>query len=398
MSMDDGDADETGDVGPPLPPEDRLWRHPSELSSSPIRRVSQPSTSEPVRPAARWPVTVAAALLGASICGGLLAASGQLGKETEQPVVQKVALTPVVSSPMLDDEHGVAALVERISPSVASVRVVTDSGERTASAVIVRDDGILYTSANSVAGAQELTVVLSDGRRFDAELVGSDLETDVAVLSVHAAALPVAVLADSGDLSLGSPTLAMAASATPSEGPAVATGVVSARERSLDLDGVSLHGLIQTDAPIGDGWSGGPLVDDRGAVIGLTTGLAGERAGFGFATPIGVAQQIAEQLLSTGRVVHAWLGIDGGDLTAREVEDLGVRAGLLVERVFAGGPADVQGIATGDVITKIVTTSVASVSDLVRAVRDLRPGDQVVVGYWRDGDRETATVTCEERP
>jgi S1-C subfamily serine protease len=178
----------------------------------------------------------------------------------------------------------------------------------------------------------------------------------------------------------------------------VATGVVSARERSLDLDGVSLHGLIQTDAPIGDGWSGGPLVDDRGAVIGLTTGLAGERAGFGFATPIGVAQQIAEQLLSTGRVVHAWLGIDGGDLTAREVEDLGVRAGLLVERVIAGGPADVQGIATGDVITKIGTTSVASVSDLVRAVRDLRPGDQVVVGYWRDGDRETATVTCEERP
>jgi serine protease Do len=313
-------------------------------------------------------------------------------------VLQKVALTPVVSSPMVTDDHSVAVLADQLRPVVATVLVTLEDGSTSATAVVFRDDGVLLTSAHALVGAERVRVVLDDGRRYEGTVLGTDLPTDVAVIAIDAKGLPVAVLGHSADLAVGVPVVALGGPSEVDGAPPVATGVISALERRLDVAGTSLHGLVQTDAPVGLRWSGGPLVDASGAVIGLTTGLAGEGAGFGFATPIDVVRRAAEQLLTAGRVAHAWLGIEGADLSAAKAEAMGLPGGAVVQRVVTGSPAASGGLQPGDVITDIDGRSVSSSSGLVVAMRHQSPGQDVTVGYWRDGTRRETRVTCDDQP
>jgi len=396
---DDADDDVAGRV-PPLPPDDRLWRHPSEVSSwgsgGPVTIPAGGNVGTTGR-AAGWPIALVGAVAGAAICGGLLAVTGHLSAADPQLVVEKVAVTPVVSSPMVRGASGVDALVEVVGPAVARFVVTTDAGTANASGVVVRDDGLLFASAHDVAGATTIVVLLADGRRFEGHLVGVDLSTDVAVVSIDADHLTVAVLGTSANLEPGTPTMAMGAPDDASGRPSVATGVVSALDRRLDAAGESMHGMIQTDAPIESGWSGGPLVDASGAVIGITTGLAGDGSAFGFATPIDLVRQVAEELTASGTTTHAWLGIEGVDLSQEQEREIGVTGGVLVRGVAGGSPAGEGGLAPGDVVTEIGDRKVSSSSALVVAMRGLEPGEAVTVTYWRDGDRRQATVTLGRR-
>lgn len=392
MSLDDDADDDVGGIGGPLHPDDRLWRHPSELSSwlpaAPSSLRGRSST---------WPVAAVAGLLGAALCGGALVVTGALTTESRQRVIEKVAVTPVVSSPLMSDERGVAIVLAQTSPSVAQLLIRTESGAARATAVVWRDDGLLLTSAHAIAEADDITVLLHDGRRLPGTLLGIDLPTDVAVVSVEASDLTVAVLGSSADLAVGAPTVAIGSPARTGD-PTMHTGVVSALQRRLDVDGRSLHGLIQTDAPIQAGWPGGPLVDATGAVIGITTDSGGPGTASGFATPIDLVRRTAEELVSSGRVVHAWLGIDGADLSAEAAETMAVPGGAVVRRVTDGGPAARSGIASDDVITRLGDDEVLSSSGLVVAMRAHAPGDKVVVGYWRDGRAHEATVTVDQAP
>ena len=392
MPLDDDADDDVGRIGGPLHPDDRLWRHPSELAAWVPAVPSRPGGR-----ASTWPVAVVASLVGAALCGGALVVAGALRTESGQRVVEKVALTPVVSSPLVSDERGVATVVEQTSPSVARLQIRNDAGTARATAVVWRDDGLLLTSARAIADATDITVVLHDGRRLPGTLLGIDLATDVAVLSIEADHLAVAVLGSSADLSVGAPTVAIGSAARAGD-PTMHTGVVSALQRRLDVDGRSLHGLIQTDAPIQSGWSGGPLVDAMGAVIGITTDAGGPDTASGFATPIDLVRRTAEELVSSGRVVHAWLGIDGADLSEEAAERMAMPGGAVVRRVTDGSPAARSGLTSNDVITSLGDDQVLSSSGLVVAMRDHQPGDQVVVGYWRDGQPHEATVTVDERP
>lgn len=392
MPLDDDDADDVSGFARPLPPDDRLWRHPSELGAVP------PVPSTAPGPPRAWPIAVVAGLVGAVLCGGVLAITGQLGRADGQRVLQKVSLTPVVSSPMVTDDHSVAVLTEQLRPVVATVQVTLEGGSTTASAVVFRDDGVLLTSAHALVGAQRVRVLLDDGRRYDGMVIGADLPTDVAVIAIDAEGLPVAVLGHSADLAVGVPVVALGGPSLADGAPSVATGVVSALERRLDVAGTSLHGLLQTDAPVGLRWSGGPLVDASGAVVGLTIGLAGEGAGFGFATPIDVVRRAADQLLTAGRVAHAWLGIEGADLADAEAEATGLPGGAVVRRVVTGSPAASGGLQPGDVITEIGGRSVSSSSGLVVAMRLQSPGQDVTVRYWRDGAWREVRVTCDAQP
>ncbi len=400
MSMDDDADDDVVGNGPPLPPEDRLWRHPSEVSSWGQGGALGRSLAAPVAggrgPA--WPVALVAGCVGAALCGGVLAVTGVLATERQHRVVEKVAVTPIVSSPMEAGEGDVAALAERMSPTVVRLSVTTAGGTEPASAVVYRDDGLLLTSAREVDGATAISVVLHDGRRFDGELIGVDLPTDVAVVSIDTEHLTVAVLGSSADLAVGTLTVAVGAPSEEGSGPSVTTGVVSALERRVDIDGESLHGMIQTDAPIEAGWAGGPLLDANGAVIGISTDLTGQRAGFGFATPIDLVRLMADELVAWGKVAHGWLGIDGADLPMAQAHALGVPGGATVRHVAAGSPAALAGLAPHDVITNVGGDRVSSSSGLVVAVRRHKPGEHVVIGYWRGGQRHTTTVTIEERP
>lgn len=399
MSMDDDADDDVDGNVPPLPADDRLWRHPSELSSWGPGGASGPfsPTAGRVGRGPAWPIALVAGLVGAALCGGVIAVTGTLSTQGRQRVV-KVAVTPVVSSPMVRGEPGVEALAEMVGPAVARLVVTIDGDTEQASGVVYRDDGLLLTSAHEVAGATAITVLLADGRRFDGELVGADLPTDVAVVSINSAHLTVAVLGTSADLEVGSPTVAVGSPSDAGADPSVTTGVVSAIERRLDVDGESLYGMIQTDAPIETGWSGGPLVDARGAVIGITTDLAGELTAFGFATPIDLVRRMADELVASGKVAHGWLGIEGADLTTAQAETMGVPGGAMVRRVTSGSPAARSGLAPADVITEIGDHPVASSSGLVVAMRHHQPGDEVVVRYWRDGRARQTTVTIDERP
>lgn len=392
----DGDDDAVGRIRPPAP-DDRLWRHPSEVSAFGPARSPVPVAPlrEPGRGGPSWPIALVASLVGAALCGGVLALTGSLAIDSDRPV-EKVKVTPIVSSPALMDETSVDAVVGNVNPSVVRLVVTTNEGQSRACGVVVRDDGVVVTSGHEVVGATDITVVLADGRQVAGELVGVDLPSDVGVLQIDARGLTVAVLGSTGELQPGAPTMAIGA--TLDGEPAVSTGVVSAVGQRLDVGGESLHGLIQTDAPIQVGWSGGPLVDGTGAVIGITTDLAGDRIQFAFATPIELVRQVAEELLRHGRVTHGWLGIEGVDLTDAKAGAMGERAGAEVRHVMAGGPAAKSGLRAGDVITDVDGVRVGSTSDLIVALRGHKPGDRVVLGYWRDGEHHETEVTIDEHP
>ena len=393
---DDGDDDAVGRV-PPLPPEDRLWRHPSEVSSFgrggtsiPLAPVPEPAGRGPV-----WPVALAAAFVGAALCGGILAVTGNLSVNPKL-AIERVTVSPIVPASMLVDEPSIDALKDQVSPAVVRLHLSGPDGDTEACGVVVRDDGVVVTSAREVADATAITVILSDGRQVEGTLVGADRPSDVAVITIEASDLAVAVLGRSDDLDAGDSTVAIGV--TDEGDAAVSTGVISAVGQRLEAGDETLHGLIQTDAPIEATWSGGPLVDASGSVIGITTDLGGDHTRFGYATPIALVHRLTEELLAYGTVAHGWLGIEGTDLSDAKAELAGVRGGVEVRGVMAGSPADRSGLEEGDVITTVADERVRSSSDLVVALRDHKPGEVVLIGYWRSGHHDKAEVTIATAP
>ena len=400
MSLDDDADDDLGGFDPPLPPEDRLWRHPSELAS--FGRPPGATTATRRGPTSRgpaWPIAVVAGLVGAALSTGLMAVTGTLSTDVvERSVVEKVAVTPAVSSPMVRGERGVVAVTQRLAPAIARLVLTQPDGMTTGSAVIFRDDGLLLTSALMMDGTTAIDVILADGRHFDGRLLGVDRPTDVAVVEIDADHLPVAVMGSSEDLEVGSPTIAIGSALAAGEAPAVSTGVISAIGRRVDEAGESLHGMIQTDAPVDLGGAGGPLVDANGSVIGIVASMGGGADGFCFATPINLARRVAGQLLASGQATHGWIGIEGGDLTTEQAQAMAVDGGARIRDVETNSPASGAGLAPNDVITDIDGDPVASASALVVAMRDHEPGDAVTLGYWRDDQHHEVVVTVGQHP
>jgi S1-C subfamily serine protease len=401
MSPDDDADDDVGAVGPPLPPDDRLWRHPSELRQHPQSVTTPPERSDPSAPVrGGWTIAVVAGLTGAALSTAVIAATGWFAPDVvEREVVEKVAVTPVVSSPTAPDGgQGVVAVAQRLSPAIVRLDVTGPEGLATGSGVLFRDDGLLLTSAHVVEGVTAISVLLTDGRRLAGTLLGLDEVTDIALVDLEGEDFPVAVLGTSEGLEVGAPTIAIGSPLGLAGGPSVTTGVISAIDRRVETSGGEpLHGMIQTDAPIAPGSSGGALLDASGRVIGITTAVADQPGGrFGFATPIDLAHRVAEQLLRTGHMVHGWIGVEGADLASGEAQRMGVAGGATVRAVVEGSPAAAAGLAVGDVITEVSGRPVGSISALVVRLRDHNPGDDVVVGYWRDGQHQQAIVTLAE--
>lgn len=391
MATDDDDADDVGGSRPPLPPADRLWRHPSELREHGWSGAAL-EPSPPARGTVGWRSAILAGLAGAALTTGAIAASGALStRVVERAVVEKVAVVPVVSSPMLQDERGVDAVVERMAPAVVHLDVPRAEGTASGSGVLFRDDGLVLTSAQVVTGADVITVTLADGRTVVGHLLGTDPATDVAVVDLEGDGFPVAILGHSEGLEVGAPTVAIGSSVTGSD-PTVATGVVSALARRVEAaSGAVLHGMIQTDAPTVAGAAGGALVDATGAVIGITTEVTGGASRFGFATPIDLAHMVAEQILRTGHMDRGWLGIDGEDLPPEQAREMGLRGGAVVRSVAAGSPAARAGLLPFDVITELDGHPLTSVSALVVELLDHHAGDRITIVHWRLGQRiETA--------
>lgn len=403
MTLDDDADDDDDALRPPLPLDDRLWRHPSEIGLRGLGGATVevvPARADPR--GGPWSGVLVAGLAGAVLMAGILTLSGQLTSDVvERPVVEKVAVTPIVSLPMLKGDAGVAAVVRRVQPAIVRLEVSSSDGTTRGSGVVFRDDGMVLTSARLLEDATRVSVRLHDGRRLAGTVVGSDPTTDVAVVDVDANGLAVAVLGTARDLEVGAGAMAIGCPDGNSPSTTVATGVISALRRSIGTPGGgSLHGLLQTDVPIPTAAAGGALVDTSGAVIGIVTPFEADQADdrFSFATPIDLAHRVALQLMADGHASHGWLGVEGEDLSPDEASTLGVPGGARVRRVDQGGPADQAGLDDDDVITDVDGQEVESMPGLVTEIREHKPGDEVEVGYWRDGRRETTDVEVGERP
>ena len=407
----EGTDDEGEDeLGLPLPPDDRLWRHPSELGAA--RRAGPAPTGAAAaqargpRRSSSWLVGAVAGLTGAVVTLGAVLAFGGLdrGGVEQTTVLERVAVPPTATLPVSigapeGGAEALAAIVARIGPAVARVSVTRTTADEdgspgttttTGSAVVFRDDGYLLTSADLVAHSVAVAVVVGDGALRPGRVVGVDPVTDVAVLKVDGDGLPTAVLGSVEDLDVGQPAVIIGSPASPGDDAPVTSGIVSALGRTVrpvDTQGTARHDLIQTDAPLDLAATGGALVDRRGAVVGITTDPPDVAAGDGlsFATPVDTALEIAEDIIGTGSAHHAWLGIEGADVEAQTADDLELTGGARVAAVTEGSPADEAGLAPGDVITSVDAVGVTSMADLVVELRDHEPGDTVFVAYVRDG-------------
>ena len=295
---------------------------------------------------------------------------------------------------LTQEEVTTIRVARAITPTVVSVSQRQGSG----SGIIVSREGVVLTNAHVVGEARTVEVGLADGRTLSGQVVGRDPTIDVAVVRVSAQNLPVAPLGDSDKLEVGQSAIAIGNPLGLER--TVTSGVVSAVNRNPR--GIALDGLIQTDAAISPGNSGGPLVDSRGQVIGINTAvLSGAGAsGLGFAVPINLANDVVRQVLTTGRITRSYLGISFADIEPELARQFGlpVKEGIIVGRVEAGSPASRAGLRPQDIIVRANDTAIASGGDLRRVLRSLSPGTTVRLEIIRPDGRSTVQVRLGETP
>lgn len=385
--MEQGEAFEHDDppaFRPPPPQDDRLWRHPSELAGQP---PPGGSTSGP-----RWLVTLTSGLVGAALTLVLLSVAGAFDDSgPRREVVVREAARPSVAA-MTTDRSSVAAVVGDVVPAIVGLDA-TGNGGSVGSGVLFRDDGHLLTNAHVLGGAREVTAVLASGQSVGAHVVGTDAETDIAVVKLDGdGPWPTAPLGTTEGLAVGAPAIALGSPLGLRGDSPVTFGVISALGRQLPSpEGPVLSDMVQTDAAVASASSGGALLDGTGSVIGVTTTSADlGNGGLGFATPVDVARAVADDLIALGRFRRVWFGVRGAAAEGG--------GGVVLDAVMDGGPALSGGLRSGDVVRRVDGRPVGTMSSLRVSLLRHHPGDIVVVVYDRDGGRRTARVTLGERP
>ena len=311
--------------------------------------------------------------------------------------------------------RAVVGAVERVGPAVVHIEVAAPNAQRnrdrsrprtprppgggSGSGFVFTPDGFALTNSHVVRGATRIRATLPDGSTHPAELVGDDPETDLAVIRIGAMGLPTAELGDSSQLHPGQLVVAIG---NPFGFQAtVTTGVVSALGRSLRAEsGRLIEGIIQTDAALNPGNSGGPLVDSRGRVVGVNTAVIAGAQGICFAIPVDTARFVIPRLIRDGRVRRSWIGVVGQSvrLSRRRVQvsQLGAERGILVTEVSPGSPAETAGLKARDIIVRFGERPIATVDDLLRLLTDERIGISSEVVVLREGSLRTLTLTPRE--
>ncbi len=381
-------------------------------------------------------IAVIAAVLGAAAALALGALTGITDRQTSTVVVERT-ITEGVATPIAVPASGSgfdpAAIYAKRAPGVVTIYAdLGVEGQSQGSGFIVDEKGTILTNAHvvtdvakasggAVTGAETLYVEFKDGDRVPAKIIGWDLFSDVAAIRVDPSLHPVdpVPLGTSATVVVGTPVAAIGSPFN--EQSSLSVGVVSATNRTIDslTSGYSISDAIQTDAPINRGNSGGPLFDARGRVIGINAQIrstSGSGEGVGFAIPIDTARRALDQLVRTGRVSYAYVGVTTQDVTPRLARKFGLAAprGALVAKVQPDTPAsraglrggasveDADGVQVsvgGDVIIRIGTTSITSAQDVSRAVALHRVGEKIPFTILRDGKtRRIVQVTLAERP
>jgi S1-C subfamily serine protease len=337
--------------------------------------------------------------------------------------VAAVALMPGSANAAAGDNEAVMEAIANASPAVVSIyttavspAAVRGGGLETVvaagSGVIVEPDGLILTNRHVVSGASEVTVVLDDGAILDGTVLGTDTLTDFAFVDIEGTELPVVDLGESADLQVGQ--VAITIGNPLGEFPnSVSVGVISGLERSIDVAGSGwtvdrLDHLIQTDAAVNSGNSGGAVVDGDGLLVGITTAEAGGADGIGFALPIDLAKPIIEQAAAGEEIARPYLGLTyiqlDGLLAAAEGLATDEGAWLTtsdpggVSAIVGGGPADQGGLQDGDIITALAGTPVTSDDPLGTSLLRFGPGETITLTVLRDGEEMELSVTLGTRP
>ena len=342
---------------------------------------------------ARRMLSTTAALLALLVGSAALTSCGSASKATSTSARD----SPTAAAATASD---IPRLVDRVEPEVVTVLIPSGG---VGSGVIYRSDGVILTNEHVVRGNRDVQIAFADGTRDPGTVIGEDPDTDLALVRVQRKDLPTAsfqtALPQVGalDVVLGSP-LGFSNSVT--------AGIVSGLHRSIPgavQESPALIDLLQTDAPISPGNSGGAVVDAHGKVIGITDAYIPPQQGavaIGFAIPAATAVSVADQLLEKGRVEHAFIGIQPAQLSPEVAREFGLdeSTGVVVYGVTQGGPAAQAGLEPGDVLTSLGAQKLKNVEDIYATLRQHRPGQELHVEFVRAGQRHAVTLTLSSKP
>jgi putative serine protease PepD len=346
----------------------------------------------------QWWAAAGAVLVVGGVLGGCSnsGTSSPSGPTSSSAAVAACAVTPIA---------------DKVIPSVVTIAASGSGGSGTGSGEVIRSDGYILTNNHVIsvaASGGSVDVLFSDGQTEPATIVGRDPQTDLAVLKVQPSHdLKVISLGSSSSVKIGEPVVAIGAPLGLSG--TVTSGIVSALDRTVEVPGENdrsalLVSALQTDAAINPGNSGGALVNCSGELIGVPTAgaavpnSAGGSIGLGFAIPVDLAKSIADEIIATGRVTHAFFGLQTVPIPPAAAAQAGLPEGLYVQTVTPGGPAAAAGLGPSDVITKIDGEPATSNIQLQELTLTKKPGDTVTVDYTRAGHSATATVTLAAQP
>jgi len=352
---------------------------------------------------------------------------GQLGKQLATPIVALREVAPGIGGAPATTSYAEAA--QKAMPAVVNVFSSKDGslppdprakdplfryffGDRNArkqqdepaanlgSGVIVSPEGYILTNQHVVDGADQIEVALADGRTATAKVIGSDPETDLAVLKINMTNLPTITLGRSDQSRVGDVVLAIG---NPfGVGQTVTMGIISALGRNhLGIN--TFENFIQTDAPINPGNSGGALVDVNGNLLGINTAIysrSGGSLGIGFAIPVSTARTVLESIITTGSVTRGWIGVEPQDVTSEIAESFGLqqKTGAIVAGVLQGGPADKAGIKPGDILVSVNGDEITDTTKLLNTVAQIKPGTSTKVHVVRKGKEFDVNVVIGKRP
>ena len=338
--------------------------------------VVQPPTLQPANGASVTPATAAGSL----------------------PTIQSVTYLP-----------SIANLVDKVNPAVASISVesvsrglffdFTDQGA--GSGIVLNAEGHVVTNWHVIQDVRGIRVNLPNGKTYDATIIGGDIVTDLAVIKIEPdEPLIPAEFGNSVGVKVGDWVVAVGNALALKGGPTVTMGIISAKGRTVRTGRGDLYDMFQTDAAINDGNSGGPLVNLEGEVIGISTAMLKEAQGIGFAISSNAAIPIIESLIEHGRVMRPLIGLSGNDVTPAIANrfNYNVDDGVVVTRLGRGGPADVAGLAVGDVITKLDGIPTPDMARFLTLLWSYSAGDTIKIEFLRKNRLGEANVDLVERP
>jgi putative serine protease PepD len=368
------DADDADDAarrddpgaGPPPDPLDRPWVHPTELRSFVATPEAPPTAPRP----REWVIGLTSAVAAVVATVLILSAFGAIGGRNRSPIRPPVVTTP---DEVLDFSYAVR-VYQTSSPSIVTVQAKVGDTTASISGVAIKSDRVL-TAAHPLGGASAVTVITApEGRSLTAKVVGTDPDTDLALLEVPGADLTIAQLATGSEPSVGQAVVAIGGGRGGT--PFVGMNIVEARNAIMATPwGATLAGLIQTGVATPPDTMGGALLDTTGRVVGILVTVPGSPQA-GLAVPVAMARDVQIQLDATGKVQRGWLGVDGEDATDRP------EGGARIVSVVQGSPAEKAGLKLGDVVTRVGSLPIRTYGDLVAEWRRRHPGDNLTITFF----------------